>query len=403
MNKIRRPSIDRASGEHKRLSFSRSHRISSPPPPPPASFDLVIESPPLVFYGPPSTSTGALLSAQVIFDVVEYEMKVDSMTVALLASVTVKKPVHGHCAECATKVSDLVRVDLLKEPTLLKPRRHAFPFSYLLPGHLPATSHGTLALVDYKIAVDAVSSTGSKIHLERPLDVQRAILPGPDRTSTRIFPPTTLTAFVGLPSVVHPIGEFPVQLRLEKVVKRGKETQTRWRLRKLTWRIEEHAKMISPACARHAHKVGGEGKGIAHQDTRSLASQEFKSGWKTDFDTGDGSIEMEFPAAIRPDTKPVCDVESNAGLAVHHTLVLELVVSEDFCPNRNTKSITPTGAARVLRMTFGLVVTARSGLGISWDEEQPPIYGDVPPSPPSYTRMDDYEGEVLEETEFERL
>ena len=31
-----------------------------------------------------------------------------------------------------------------------------------------------------------------------------------------------------------------------------------------------------------------------------------------------------------------------------------------------------------------LHVTERAGLGISWDEEQPPMYGDVPASPPSY-------------------
>lgn len=45
----------------------------------------------------------------------------------------------------------------------------------------------------------------------------------------------------------------------------------------------------------------------------------------------------------------------------------------------------PTGAARVLRMQFRLNVTERSGLGISWDEEVPPIYQDVKHSaPPTY-------------------
>lgn len=45
----------------------------------------------------------------------------------------------------------------------------------------------------------------------------------------------------------------------------------------------------------------------------------------------------------------------------------------------------PTGAARVLRMQFRIHLTERSGLGISWDEEVPPIYQDVKMlSPPSY-------------------
>src|SRR5690606_21863117 len=73
---------------------------------------------------------------------------------------------------------------------------------------------------------------------------------------------------------------------------------------------------------------------------------------------------------------------------VRHNLVVELIVAEEFCPNWNTNLITPTGAARVLRMQFHLHVTERPGLGISWDEEMPPIYCDVPASPPSYRSED---------------
>ena len=35
-------------------------------------------------------------------------------------------------------------------------------------------------------------------------------------------------------------------------------------------------------------------------------------------------------------------------------------------------------------MQFILNVSARAGLGISWDEEQPPLYEHIPPSPPKY-------------------
>ncbi|SCU90957.1 LADA_0F07294g1_1 [Lachancea dasiensis] len=47
----------------------------------------------------------------------------------------------------------------------------------------------------------------------------------------------------------------------------------------------------------------------------------------------------------------------------------------------------PTGAARVLRMQFRQVITERSGLGISWDDEVPPTYQDIRLlSPPSYSK-----------------
>lgn len=52
-----------------------------------------------------------------------------------------------------------------------------------------------------------------------------------------------------------------------------------------------------------------------------------------------------------------------------------------------SKQVMPTGAARVLRMQFSLVMTERSGLGIAWDDEVPPVYADVPLSPPEYQNV----------------
>jgi len=225
--------------------------------------------------------------------------------------------------------------------------------------------------------------------------IKRAIRPGSDKNSVRIFPPTNLTLNVTLPSVVHPIGDFTIYARMSGITEKRDDTQTRWRLRKLTWRIEEHEKAISPACKKHAAKIGGEGKGIAHEYTRELGSEELKNGWKTDFH--DGQIEGEFSAAIDSGLKPNCDVESPSGLKINHLLILELVIAEEWAPNKKPDNATPTGAARVLRTQFNLVVTERSGLGIAWDDEQPPLYEDVPASPPAYLHVSDYTGDDLNE------
>ena len=42
------------------------------------------------------------------------------------------------------------------------------------------------------------------------------------------------------------------------------------------------------------------------------------------------------------------------------------------------------GTARVLRAQFALVVSNRAGMGLSWDDEAPPAYPQVPGSPPRY-------------------
>lgn len=169
----------------------------------------------------------------------------------------------------------------------------------------------------------------------------------------------------------------------------------------MNWRIDEHTKIISPACSKHAAKIGGEGKGILHEEVRSLGGEDLKSGWKTDFDTQGGQIDYEFSAALKPNSRPLCDVASPTGLEAWHNLVLEIIVAEEQTAGVGKKTAVPTGSARVLRMQFKLVVTERGGMGISWDEEMPPMYEDVPGSPPGYTKMEDFDGD-LSDVELER-
>ncbi|KAI9698685.1 MAG: hypothetical protein M1836_003795 [Candelina mexicana] len=392
-------SASRGSGSGK-IAGKNSPRIL---PVKAAHFEIVIESPPLVFLGSPAQSSGALLSGRLKLIVTESELNVHSSVMKLRAVATTKRPVAAHCPECAATSTELFEWNFLSEPKTFDRGEHSTPFSYLLPGHLPTTTHSWLGDIEYVLSVKATTALGETLTFEHPIKVQRAVFPGPEKNSTRIFPPTKLTAYITLPSAIHPIGDFLVEFRLSGIVRKEAQSQTRWRLKRMMWRVDENAKIISPACARHAVKVGGEGKGIQHQDTRSVGSDELKSGWKTDYDSPEGCIEMEFKASMNAALKPICDVESPAGMAITHQFVLELVVAEEWCPSNNLSSITPTGAARILRMQFNTIVTERSGLGISWDEEQPPMYEDVPASPPTYAQMIDFEEASLEHEDFERL
>ena len=92
-----------------------------------------------------------------------------------------------------------------------------------------------------------------------------------------------------------------------------------------------------------------------------------------------------------------------------------MIIAEEFISQKNKTIITPTGSARVLRMQFLVVVTERGGMNISWDEEMPPMYEDVPPSPPRYgnadpmadaasmATMSNYTGPALEYEDLERM
>ena len=425
----RSDSKDRESGgKEKRLSLSmrgaghsKSKDKGSPQlaPARAGKFDIVIESPPVCFYGGTSSSTGAILSGRLKLAVLDPTgtLTFTKLTMKLCAAIISKKPIQKDCNECKEKTTDIKEWNFLTEPKIfMKDEDNELPFSHLIPGSLPATTSSALGSISYYLRAIATTSTAEVIELTYPLTFQRAVMPGNDRSSIRIFPPTNLTGRLVLPPVVHPIGSFPISMQLSGVVEKKADHELRWRLKKMMWRIEENTRMVSVPCSKHAQKLG-EGKGVQNEDLRTLGNDELKSGWKTDFDTAGGEITMEFDASLSTKTshRAVCDVDSSGGLEVKHVLVIELIVAEEFCPNKNRSLVTPTGAARVLRMQFSLTVTERAGMGISWDEEMPPVYEDVPDSPPGYGSadkndgafggaiMEDYHGPELEYTDLERM
>ena len=368
----------------------------------PARLAIDMESPPLVFYGNPSQSTGALLSGQLLLTVNNPDIKLQTFQMTLVARITNRRPITKDCRDCQVKDTEIFTWKFLTEPTNYKAGIHTFPFSYLLPGHLPATSHGELGLIDYVLDGHAVCAMSETITVSRTLTVQRA-LPVSDKTSVRVFPPTNLNVRVIIPSAIHPIGQFPIQMSVTGIIDNSlKNIQRRWRIRRMSWKIEETSEIVSPACPKHANRVGGEGKGIFHEDIRSIGGDELKDGWKTDYDTQGGEITMEFMAAIRPNSHPVCDVDSPTGLTVNHQIVVEIIVAEEQTTGYS-KGATPTGSARVLRMQFKTTVTERAGMGISWDEEMPPMYEDVPSSPPGYAKMEDFVGDLPADESLESM
>ena len=376
----------------------------------PAKLSIDYESPPLVFYGSPMISTGAILSGQLKLTVLEAEIIIQAFEMELVGKVITKKPVSKDCPECSIKTTEIKQWVFLHDPVRYKLGKYSFPFSYLVPGHLPTTSHGSLGDIEYELRAHAKTSLSESIRFTRILTVQRALQPGRDRTCSRIFPPTNIISTVIFPPTIHPIGEFPVQIRVAGIANKQSQDHVlqRWRVRKLSWRITEHAHIISPACAKHSHKLGpvagtsGAEKGLLHQLSRDIGHGEIKHGWKTDLDAN--QTETEIVASISPAARPVCDVTSPTGFEASHTLVLELIVAEEQVVRHLAKSAAlPTGRARALRMHFGLTVTERAGLGISWDEEQPPTYDDVPVSPPGYARLEEYSEDPIPYEELELM
>ncbi|KAK9366696.1 hypothetical protein V1509DRAFT_628802 [Lipomyces kononenkoae] len=344
----------------------------------PIEFNLVIESPPLICYGSRTQSTGALLSGLLFLYVNAYSINMKSVTLELVQEISVKRPSVGACKDCARHINVLKRWDLLKNPTTLLRSEYGYPISHLLHGDLPASTVSSLAGVSYYLRANAtpLSKDVAPITLTRSLPVYRSILSSDLRRCLRVFPPTSLNATASFPAMAFPKSTFTMDLQLNNVV--NKDKHTRWQLRKLSWRLDEISRLQHSGCDKHSDSSE------QLEDVKAIAFNEIRKGWKTDY-SNDGRIEAEIEVSTLGDIPMCCNVLApEFGFEVEHVLTVEMLVLEEHIPMNGSRQSNPTGAARILRMQFSVEITERGGLGISWDDEVPPTYDDVPNSPPGY-------------------
>lgn len=404
---------------HFGRSSKETHHVSLP-----ATLDWKLESPPIVMYGDAESSSGALLSGQLFLIVKDETLEIESLTATLNIHVTQKKPFGNHCVECGNQYTELKKWELLQHPLVMakgklspaSPRslarwwisvrlivvvgEHSFPFSVLLEGHLPSSTDGPLVSIAYEFKAEAIpgnkgAGPQAPIRLDKVLDVKRS-LPTSEMPhhSVRVFPPTNIKASAHYPHVIHPIGSYTLALRLDGIARLNAKVNTveYWKLKKLTWKLEETVRTVAPACGRHSPKLADcaeepeNRKGVARSDTRVIGEKTLFSGWKSNYTSATESlVELELDYSLAKNAKFACDTKSRDGTEVTHQLMVELVVSQEWAPVNKPALVTHTGVGRILRMHFSTILTERGGIGISWDNEAPPIYQDVPPSPPAYS------------------
>ncbi|ODV77466.1 uncharacterized protein CANTADRAFT_36022 [Suhomyces tanzawaensis NRRL Y-17324] len=267
-----RPSVSRSNSSYSNgltptTSGSSTHSVT---PATTYSLSINLESPPIILYGQPHESTGSIISGILTLDInTEYgssrlELNMEAITLSLVQTIRYSKTfaipsssVTG-CKDCNTKATTLARWDVLASPKLFSSGSYAYPFSHLLPGSLPPTSklgsfHSNCYIKYELIAVGISPNSSKEVSVKMPVNIVRLILRGPDRNSLRVFPPTDVTAGAVLPNVVYPKSNFPVELKLDNIV--SKSGDRRWRMRKLSWRIEENSKVRAYTCPKHASKL----------------------------------------------------------------------------------------------------------------------------------------------------
>lgn len=406
---VKMPDLAEAIKKHHRLSlhFGRSNskeRQQQHVPYSPVVIEWSVESPPVVFHGNTEESTGALVSGQIFLDIKEELVDVESFTAALNLVVTHKRPFQNNCNECQTQTTQLEKLELLAHPIPLRKGKHQFPFSILMPGHLPASMDTPVVSISYVLNAEAQyltaptdSETPSSIStakFDRLIDVKRT-LPEPlyPHNSVRVFPPTNIKAAASYISVIHPTAANKMTLKLDGLMTHNERVKTvdLWKLKKLTWKLEETIKTVAPACEKHNPGLAeSANKGLPRSETRVIGEKSLVDGWKSDYTGSDGIVDMEFEYCVNQlkqhsrELKYACDTKTKDGTEVTHSLLLELVVSKEYAQEGKAHISHQTGTGRILRMHFAVVLTDNGGMSVSWDNEAPPVYEDVPPSPPEY-------------------
>lgn len=419
---VKMPEITDAVKKHHRISlpFGKSHKEQ----PAAVALDWSIESPPVIFHGKPEESTGALITGQMFLDIKEDNVEIGSFSASLKLHVYQKRPAQGHCTDCQNQYTELQSWQFISHPTTFRRGRQAFPFSILLGGHLPATMDTPVVAISYEFKANAyITRTGdlhsgscAPVRFDKTIKVKRS-LPEHDlpHHSVRVFPPTNIKASAHYSNVIHPTGINKVSLCLDGLMSRNETAKTIdfWRLKKVTWRLEETIKSMAPACERHclpSDNPEAEKKNvIPRSEVRLLGEKHLHDGWKSDFTGTDGKVEMEFDyfanqyKSHTKELKYACDTKTK-DVEVTHSLLIELVVSREYAPEGKPQLATQTGTGRILRMHYGVVMTDHAGMGVSWDNEAPPVYQDVPPSPPGYPVLEPpIEYETLEHLDAHRL
>ncbi|RCK63300.1 Protein LDB19 [Candida viswanathii] len=227
------------------------------------SLSIKIESPPIILYGNPQESTGSIISGILKLENAE-TMDLENVTLALVQTMKYTKPFVlpnsssvASCKDCTVRINELARWDVLTANATFPPGEHAYPFSHLLPGSLPPSSKlgssHSHSFIKYELKAVGRTAEGETKELVLPVNIARLVIRGPDRNSVRIFPPTEVTARAVLPNVIYPKATFPIELKIDNVVSASK--QRRWRMRKLSWRIEENIKVKAHTCEKHAAKL----------------------------------------------------------------------------------------------------------------------------------------------------
>jgi hypothetical protein len=152
------------------------------------------------------------------------------------------------------------------------------------------------------------------------------------------FPPTGIRASVEYGTILYPTGTHRITLKLDRLLDYDETTKTvtLWRVKWISWQLNEKIKTFSPSCQKHKLDRGVELMriGSTRVDERSLGGKDLHQDWKCTYEGLTGIAEAEFGYVLQgcDESRYVCDEKTLDGSEITHSLKIDITVHKEHAP-----------------------------------------------------------------------
>ncbi|KAF5013327.1 hypothetical protein FDECE_677 [Fusarium decemcellulare] len=298
-----------------------------------------------------------------------------------------ERPRRKACSNCIDKETELNRCTIVSEPRTLSQGKHSFDISFTIPSQLPASMETPLVAVEYELYAQVSFSEGESVVSKKPFRVQRLRKAEDDRGIHHYnFNSSKIEATLSLNRVVNPSASYMVHLRLDNVSSRIDVGFEVWKLKKVTWMVEEAVSVAFPTRSRKSipsiHDEDSQ-EVKDHSETHLLRKKTYTQGWREEED-GSGSytaFDFDYNLSITDRQGYACDEQ--VGPHVTHALRIELLLDKHFVVPESPWVVSPARAATTLRMTRPVVVADLLEASEAY-LMAPPAYNSYEERPPVY-------------------
>ncbi|KAI8713931.1 LDB19 domain-containing protein [Fusarium sp. LHS14.1] len=342
---------------------------------------IELEAPTSILHGSSSSSSDAYISGRILFNV-EETIQVESLEVTLQLHVRYKRPRKKNCTSCAQDLIQISQQSVLSTPTSLPKGQRPFDLSFIIPGHLPISMDTPLAIVEYEVYAKAIYTEREPVISQKTLKVERILEAESNKQlHTFNFNSTNMIATLCLNSVIRPTGTNSVSLRIDNITSGLAIGLEVWKLKKVTWKLEESVSITLPRCPRHpTPSATSQGSDPSQQsETHLLGKKSLRHGWEEHANESQPHITFSFDYSLnKVGAETIYACEESAGPQVTHALLVELHLEKHFVLPESPWMTSPPRAETTLRMTRPVVLTELV------EPSVPPAYGNSADSPPEY-------------------